>query len=166
MNNKGQMGVGAFVMLAVTVIVGLTLLSGGGGIAGQSAALSSTSPIVNETVTMAAANGYLDRPNCVNYGGAMTLYNRSGDGTDTVPTTNYTITTRVSPTTGNKVLTIKTASQSIYAGQAINLSYTCLQQGYAEDSSVRAITPLILLFSALAIAVVALAAVLKNRIWE
>lgn len=159
MKNKGQMfGVGAIIMLVVTLIVGLTLLSGSGGIAGQSAALSNTVNIVNETFTLAALNGYTDRPNCVNLEGSATVLNASDDA---VQATGWTATTRVSPTLGYKVLTFKTTAGGL-AADSVKASYTCLSQGYAEDSASRTIIDLVVLFACLALAVFAIGVAVKN----
>ena len=90
---------------------------------------------------MPAVNAYIDRDNCVNLQGSAIVIN--GTSGAIVPDSNYTFTTRVSSTSGLKVLTVLTASQSAYASRSVNASYTCLPQGYAEDQATRTIVPLI-----------------------
>ena len=165
MNNRAQMeGLGLILTLAIAIIVGTVLLSGSGGIAGQAGTLTSTSGIVNETFTLPAVNAFIDKANCVNLQGSAIVTNATG--AEIVPASNYTFTTRISSTSGLKVLTVKTASQSAYASRSVNASYTCLPQGYAEDASTRAVTPLIVLFAALALAAIALGAAWKKGAFD
>lgn len=162
MNNKKGQSVGLFIVVAIAVIFGLTLLTGSGGIASNAGTLTSTVPIVNETITFPANEGYVDRPNCVNYDGGVFSLTNSTSGV-AVPASNYTVTTRVSSTTNVKVLTIL-AGASAFNSRSVNASYTCLPQGYAEDGATRAISPLIILFSILGILTIVITVVIKSGI--
>ena len=148
-NRKGQsIMIGAVLIAAIGVIVALSLLGGNGGIASGVGTLTNKGTVTDNLVTLAANGAYLDRPNCVNYQGDPTVINAS-DG-ETVNAANYTFTTRVSPTTSLKVLTIKT-NAARYGSAVVNMSYTCLPQGYAEDSASRSMISLVILFAAVAI---------------
>lgn len=167
MNKKGQViSVGMFIMMGVAIIVSMVLLSGSGGIAETTSKLSSRSQITNETFSLAAVGSYTDRPNCVNYDTSQTpvLVNSSAAAT-TLTDGNYTFTTRVSPTTGLKVLTVLTDTGANFAGQSVNATYICLNQGYAEDNAgARSISSLIILLSAIAVMAVIASIIIKQ--WE
>lgn len=147
MNRKGEMAVGGLIIAFIGVIVALSLLSG--GISKDAGALSSTTNIVNRSLTLTGSLTYNDISECVNYAGTMILTN-SSSGAD-VPTTNYTTTTRVSPTLGYKVLSIYVANLSDYNVSTVNVTTTCLNQGYAESAASRSIISLVVLFAALAV---------------
>lgn len=149
-NNKGQAIVGGLIMAFIGVIVALSLLSGNGGISGNTATLVNSGTVNENLVTLAANGAYLDRPGCVNYAGTPTVINATDS--EVVNAANYTFTTRVSPTLGIKVLTIKT-NAARYGSAVVNMSYTCLPQGYAEDSASRSIISLVVMFAAIAVMV-------------
>jgi len=160
-NKKGELSLGAIgslILLAVALIFGTVLISE--GIADQTGTLTSTSNVVNETFTLAALNGFTDRPDCVNFQGTPVLINNSGNSV-VIQSGNYSFTTRVSPTLNLKVLTVQTLTNEFDA-YSVNASYTCLPQGYAEDSGARSIAPLTILFSALALVAVAIFYGIKN----
>lgn len=164
MNNKAQAAiVGTLILTAVGLIVGLVLLSD--SISDNAAQLTTKHDVLNQSITLPAIGLYVDIDGCVNSGGNLTslLVNRT-DGV-AIDATNYTYTTRVSPTNSLKVLTIKSNGGS-YAGLVVNASYTCLPQGYAEDAGARAVIPLIVLFSAVALVAFALVPVLRNGVIE
>ena len=165
MNNKGQLGLGALIVAAIGVIVALTLLTGSGGISGGVGTLTSTTAIVNESITLPASGAYLDRANCVNYAGTPIMINNSV-GSAVINAGNYTFTTRVSPTNGLKVLTIRpfdtVGEATNFSLHSVNVSYTCLPQGYAEDSAARNIISLIIVLAAIAILAFVLFFAYKN----
>ncbi len=148
---------GGLILAFIGVIVALALLTG--GITAGVGQLTTTSTITNETVTLPASGSYIDRADCINYGGTPIVTNATSGAV--VPNTNYTFTTRVSPTNGLKVLTIKSTG-GVFASTSINASYTCLPQGYAEDSAARSMTSLIILLSILALIAFVLFFAYKN----
>jgi len=157
-NNKGQAMVGTLIVAAIGVIVALVLLSG--GISKGVGQLTSTSEVLNQSITMAAASGFTDIAGCQNYAGTPVVKN---DTYGMVITTgNYTFTTRVSPTDSLKTLTVYTPAGSDYASKTLNATYTCIPDGYAEDGASRSMVTLVILLSALAILAFVLFYVAKN----
>jgi hypothetical protein len=140
------------------------LLAGQGGIASNAGQLTSTRAVTNELVTLAASGAFLELPDCANIDGTMTVTNRTSGAT--VSAGNYSVGTRVSATTGNKVLAVQTVASQAYASQPVNLTYTCLPQGYAEDAGARAISPLITLFASLAIAAIVIGGIIASGIFN
>ena len=159
MNRKGQAAMGGLIVAFVGIIFALALL-GSGGISTSVGQVTTTSNVVNQTFTLAAVGGFVDRDACVNFAGTPTLINSTGG--EIVSDTNYTFTTRVSPTNGLKVLTVQTDTGAVFASQGVNASYTCLPQGYAEDAGARSITSLIVLLSSLALVAFVLFFAWKN----
>jgi hypothetical protein len=163
MSNKGQIaGLGVILSIAIAVIVGTVLLSGSGGISGQAAALTTTRTVTNQTVTLAAVGGFTDIDGCVNFQGTPLVSNATTQAI--VPATNYTFTTRVSPTDGLKTLTVR-SDGGYWVSSAVNASYVCQIDGYAEDASTRAVVPLITLFAALGLAAIVLGAAYRKEIF-
>lgn len=164
MNKKAQVAiVGTLILTAVGLIVGLVLLSD--SISDNSAQLTTTRTVLNDTNTLPAIGLYVDIDECVNYGGSYTPTLINVTSGVAIPATNYTFTTRISPTSSLKVLTIR-SNGGYYATQSVNASYECLPQGYAEDAGTRAIAPLIILFCAITLVVFALVPVLRNGVIE
>lgn len=150
MNSKGQITTGGLLIAFIGVIVAITLLTG--GITSNVGTVTSTNSYVNQSLVMPTNGSYTDIDACVNYAGTPIILNRTGYVA--IPTTNYTVTTRVSPTSSLKVLTVYLApSATAYSGVNANITYTCLPQGYAEDSASRTIFGLVIIFSCLAVAV-------------
>jgi len=164
MNTKGQgVTIGLLIITAVTIIVGLVLLTG-------------TSPFIGTATTTGTAN-YQVTPNP---SGSIDLVGQelitltsviNGSGAAVDCTSNYTIAEGVSPRTGVKriLLTNTTGTQWCGHGRTnalVNLTYTYGPEGYIDDAGGRAVAPLILIFFALAIAVVALIPSLRSGIAE
>ena len=155
MNKKGNaMGsVGAILMVAITVIVGLVLFSG--GIAPNIGAATLTA-----TYDTSAGNGAAITPVL---GANTELLDSSGSGVQSVSSFvavnatsgaaihsgNYTITTRTIDETGE--LSTQLNATGGYAGAAWNVSYTLEPLGYISDAGGRSLAGLIAVFTALAI---------------
>jgi len=160
MNKKGittgGITIGAFIITAVALIVGLTLFSG--SIAGNIGTLTQTIQVTNETITAPAAGG-----NTTLRGQAATSFIATNATSGAViPSTNYTITNyNLNSATGviEAKLTIKAGT---YAGQPWNVSYIYEPLGYVKESGGRTIAGLVGIFVALAILVVALVPSLRG----
>lgn len=158
MNSKGQIGVGVMILSFIGVIVALSLLTG--GISNSVGQLTNTAEVVNKSFTLAAQNAFVYDVNCVNFKGTPVVINDTGTQ-DVVPAAQYSFTARINPSTGLKTLAIKTVTAGM-AAAPVNASYTCLPQGYAEDSASRSIVDLVILFAALAVIAFVLYFVGKN----
>lgn len=157
MNNRGEVTIGMLILIAVAVIVGLTLLTG--GISSNVGTLTNKVAVIGEHYTFPNASAAV---NYVTLKGqaveSVTVKNRTGDVT--IPASNYTITSRV---LNNGVLESRlTAVDTTYVNYLVNVSYTYEPFGYDTNGGGRAIANLIIIFAALAIAVVVLVPIVKN----
>lgn len=142
-NKKGEVGIGALIMVFIGVIVGLVILA-------------STFPTIGQTTqTVLQNNQTITFPNSgqsVVLNGqaasAVTVINRSGS---VVPASNYNITNYDTTTGTFRVLLTANAGSTFY-GNSTNVSYTYEPVGYVTDSGSRSIIGLIPLLSAIAIA--------------
>lgn len=160
MNNKGQIaGIGSLIMIAFAIIVGTTLLVGNGGIAGNTAQLTSLSTVINQTVTLPAAGSSLEIAGYANYQGTPIVTNATSGAI--VPSTNYTFTSSVSASDGQKSLFLNGLTGP-YNSRSVNLSFTGVPDGYSEDSLGRVFPSLIVLFTILALAVAVIVVAIKN----
>lgn len=162
MNKKGQAGtIGLVMIVTITVIVGLVLLTG-------------TAPFIGTATQTGTFTGQVT-PSGLLPGIDLTgqelitltsVINGSGAAVDC--TANFTIAEGVSPRTGTKRIIMQNTSLGTQAcgnggaASKINLTYTYGPEGYIDDAGGRAIAPLILIFFALAIAVVALIPSLRS----
>lgn len=156
MENKGQVGVGAMLMLAISIIVGLVILSGSYSFIGQTTA---PSVAVNSTVT-GVAGVAVDLPG-QELLSTPVVVNRTGQ--QVVGAGNYTITERVSTVTGLKRVVYISTAGTEWAGAAVNVSYTYGQEGYIDDAGGRAVTGLILLLSFMALVVFIVGYIIKEK---
>jgi len=164
MNTKGQgVTIGLLIITAVTIIVGLVLLTG-------------TSPFIGTATTTGTAN-YQVTPNpstSIDLLGQelitlTSVINGSGAAVDC--SANFTIAEGVSPRTGTKRILLTNTTGTKWCGNGattalVNVTYTYGPEGYIDDAAGRAVAPLILIFFALAIAVVALIPSLRSGIAE
>jgi len=163
-NKKGEMqgGIGMLIMVAITLIVGLILLSD--GIAGNVAQVSTTTTASNVTYTLPAAAGDSIDLTGQEYISGIRVYNETGATQILIPATNYTIGETVSETTGVKTVSL-TLNEVDYQGISVNVTYVYGVEGYADSSGARAIAPIIVIFTALALAVVAIYPALRQK-WD
>ena len=159
MQKKAQavIGIGAIIMVFITVIVGLVLMP---AVAENQAAVSNTVDTANTTtLTVPASGGVSDLP-----GSALlntpVVYNSSSGLV--VAAGNYTIEERVSATTALKTI-VYVADSGEFEGQSVNIDYEYGSDGYAEESGTRSISTLILIFFAIGIFVVVLVPILKQK---
>jgi len=167
MDRKAQVGIGLFVSLFITIIVGAILLQA----VAQSAAVVAQTGYSNGT----NAGGQQVTPG--SQGAIVCLTGQEFLGT-TAPTAgtgvvinataeylapNYTITEGVCPTTGVKSVLYTQVSNN---GTTLtyNVSYDYGVDGYADNSGARGVTTMIIIFMALAILVVVLVPVLQSDV--
>lgn len=163
MNSKGQVAVGSLIVLAVGIIVGLVILTG--GITSPVGTLTNTQSWVNKTYTAPTTNG---SANLIEFTGYQALTNvviTNASSGDVIPAANYTITNYQVGTTDGIVVSTLTANpgNSIgWFGKSINITATVEPVGYDTNSGGRAIAGLIIVFAALALVVAAVGVVIKN----
>lgn len=156
MNRKGEFGgVGTLIIIAVAVIVAVTLLTG--GITGGVGTLTSMSAVTNGSYTFPANNSYLTLSG-QSVSNVVVINATSGA---IVPATNYTIINDV-VSNGQLVSQLYNGRASLYSSKSVNISYDYEPFGYESNGGGRAIAGLIIIFSALAIAIVVLAPVIKE----
>jgi len=148
--------VGMLLLTAIGVIVGLVLLVAS---AQQTNDLVNTVTLSNSSFTAPAESGsyYFTTYKAIS---SPVIYNATGD---LVPAANYTVTNNV---VYNDALAVRVTLGAVneYANDTWNISGTAQPLGYATDSASRSIVPLIVIFGALAIAVVALAPTLRSGV--
>lgn len=159
MDNKGQAGMGIFLIAFVAVIVGLVLFQ---AIAGQVGTATTSATLVAGQYTIPAAGVTIDLIG-QDLLSTPAVINRSGG--EAVTATNYTIQEGVSATRGVKTIQM-TGKGGYYASKAANVSYTYGPDGYINDSGGRAIAGIIIIFVALGIAVVALEPTLRSGVLQ
>jgi len=155
MNNKGEMNqIGVLIVIFITVIVGLALLLSIADGVGESTSLGTA---VNETVTLAANGGVTDLTG--KHVTSMVLLNWTTNVT--ILDGNYTILNNQINSAGELTAQIQTDTVQ-FQGNASRASYTYQPTGYIPSAGGRSITTIIILLTALAIAVVAMAPVFKG----
>jgi len=150
MNKKAQMNIGTFVLVLIGVVVAIALFSGTFESVGN---MRNIRTITNETVTTAAINAsttLTGRENTT----AITVVNATNGTQDW--SENFTVTT--TNAAGALAILLTTTQDAGNAGQNltnVNVSYSYKPDGYNNDSGSRGVIALILIFSALAIALIA-----------
>ncbi len=160
MDRKGQttMGqIGVFLSIFVAIIVGLALL--GGFIIPTVGSSTTLAAHANNTLTMPASGSTVDLNGKFASGVIVT---NATDGT-VVPSNNYTILNNQLDTNG--ILTSRLQSDGgTFETLSINVSYLTQPLGYIPESGARGVALLIVIFGALAVAMVALVPVLKDNL--
>ena len=161
MNKKGQITIGSLIYILIGVIVGIVLLQA----SADQAAVTSLTKVYNSSGAdgsfTAPAVGVTSDLTGQSLLSTPTVVNKTGG---TLAAGNYTIAEGVSATTGVKTIRYTSSATSEYAGLPINISYTYGVAGYADDAGARAVIPMIIIFFALAIAVITLTPVLKESV--
>jgi len=158
-DRKGQIGIGVIILVAVAVIIGAVILNTS---ADNLAILTQTVNTVNKTFTAPAING-----NLTVEGQAVTsvIATNASSGT-LIPASNYTITNYVL-SNGQLISTFTSlGGDGGWQGKSINLSYTYEPFGYDRNSGNRSVIGLVVVFFALAIAVVAITPVFQEKILD
>ena len=143
MKKKAQMNLGWFLVIAISIIVGLVLLN---PIANQVTGSTSTENLINVSKTASTTDvelvGYQDVV------GTYILTNATSGAT--IPTSNATLVTSTS--NGDLRLYLH-LSDSRWNSKVINISGTLEQTGYIKEGAGRQVTLLITIMTVLAIAV-------------
>lgn len=160
MNKNGQFGVGMIVMIAIAIIVAVIIIQAS---ADNMSVLTTKNSVVNQSVTAPAAGSTSAILTGQAVSGVTVINGTSGT---VIPASNYTITNYV-VSNGQLVSTFTTnAGPYGFAGKSINVSYTYEPFGYDTNTGGRAVANLIILFAALAIAIVVLVPVVKEKIFD
>lgn len=152
-NKKGQ--VGMIVGVAIAIIVGLILFQAIAANVDQGTrANSGAITKLNQTFTAPALNGIqeLTGQELVSVIGVI----NATDGEQAVPSANYSIYECVKTSDNLKGICYKTTSAQ-FASKAVNVSYSYYPSGYIDDAGARSITGIIVLLTAIGIALVVLA---------
>jgi len=159
MDKKGQIGLGLILVVFMTILVGVILFQ---AIAQEVGGATSTTTVV-ETSLGTATNGtaiYLTDYRALS---DVVIINGTTAG-GVVGSGNYTVTNNVvDPTTGGLAVSILPAASEGYYSQTWYLNATAQPTTYIAESGGRAVAGLIVIFFALAIAVVALYPTLANK---
>jgi hypothetical protein len=146
-------GIGVLIMLAVTIIVGLILIQGS---AQNTNGVLNTVTLVNTSFTAPAESGsvYFTDYKVID---SVVIYNSTGSF---VPAANYTVTNNV---IYNGALATKITYGVInsYANDTSKISGVAQPLTYSSDNAGRSMTSLIIIMSALALAVVTIGAAIK-----
>lgn len=158
MNKKGQIAsVGMIIIVAVTLIVGAILFT---AIAQESGKSTATDTLTNYTIT-AAANGSSTYITAYKHLTVTSITNGTTGGV--IAAGNYTVTNNV-VYNGNLAVKVDTAAASEYGEETWAINGVGQPLTYISDSAGRSIVPLIAIFFALAIVVVALTPTLRSGI--
>lgn len=164
MNRKGQLELGAILMVFIAAIVGLQLFLASAQNIGET---TNTVITVNDTIT--ADNGTQNLNGRAIVAGTFTPVNETngtaGDHGATVGSGNYTILNN-QVVDGELTSRINVTADSTVEGYTWNVSYTYQPIGYIPESGGRAIAGLIILFFAISIAIIVLFPTLKNKILD
>ena len=152
MDNKVGVGVGGLILVAITIIVGVIMLQAS---AQQIGEVTNTVSLANQSMGTLTNGTALYVTNCRALSD-VAVFNATGDVE--VDSANYTVTNNViDPTTGGLAVSIEPAADSPeYSGNTWYMNATAQPVTYIADSGARGIAAIIVVFFALAIAVVAL----------
>lgn len=161
MNKKGEINVGTVIVIAILAIVGLILLTASAQYVGD---VTNTVDVVNET--MVSSNGTTLALIAQFQGKYVTdveIYNSTDDLI--IGVGNYTIYQN-QVINGVETAGINVSADVIYQGQAWNASYTFQPTTYDTSGGGRAVAGLIVIFFAIAIAIVMLVPTLRSQVLE
>lgn len=168
MNKKGQVmnGLGMIIIVAVTLIVGVVFFQ---VIAQEVGSSTNTVAVANQSLTGAAVNDTLQYITYCRALSSVVMWNATGDVE--VASGNYTVTNNViHPTTGALCVSINpTISATPDLGYDLgvwDIDGTCQPLTYIADSGGRAVASIIVIFFALAIAIVAISPTLRSEIFK
>ena len=148
-NKKAQTGVGLIVVVAIAVIIGLVLFQQAAVNVG---AVTNTINVVNESAPSVAVNGtafYMTSYRAIN---GIKIFNATGDVE--VPGASYTATNNVLYNGVLATQVVPNAAMPDYKS-AWKVSGTGEPLGYSENPATRSISSLVVILTALAVALVA-----------
>ena len=171
MNKKGQAQIGIFIGLFIVLLVGLILLTSSaqnvglsttaitlGGVNSNNTLIAADIPAVGSSVDLVGQD-LLDTPVVVN-----------GTTGETVAAGNYTISEIVSTSTGVKTISFQlddlefsSTNQTASGSIGLNITYQYGPDGYINDSGGRALSNLIILMFAIALVVLSMLPVVREK---
>lgn len=157
---RGEISVGIMLTVMISIIVGVALLSGGGVSSGVGE-LTQTYTLANQTLTAASVAGGNITLAGRELVGSIIVINTTGGQ---VVTSNFT-TFNNKLVNGERVLQLQ-VNGAPHLGQPVSASYTYEGKGYVDESGTRALTSLILVFAALAVALIAFIPVFQSGILD
>jgi len=165
MNNKAQTaaGVGVFITLFITIIVGVILLIAVAQSIGETLDTSTQNSSTNGLTYTVPADGITIDLVGQELLSTPVVHNGTADSVQVISVGNYTIDEGVSTSTGVKTIRY-TAVGSEFDGHTMNVSYNYGADGYVENSGARGMIGMIVVFFALAIALIALEPTLRSGI--
>lgn len=151
--------VGVILTVFVGIVVGLAIFTGG-----ISTPVAQITQTVSETqtITMPATTTPVTLRGQAATG--VTVINAT-NASQTVPASNYSVANYV-VSNGALITQLSSTGAGVWNGTSVNVSYTSEPYGYARDAGSRAMTSLIIIFAALAVAVFAMTPVLRNGILD
>ena len=159
MNNKGQEGLGGIIVAAITLIVGVILFT----VIAQEIGTSTSTITINDSIDT-VVNGTTQYLTSYRALSDVVIYNETAG--EEILSGNYTITNNViDPTTGGLSVSILPDTTAEYKS-AWWVTGTAQRTDYIADSAGRAIAGIIVIFFALAVAVVALTPALQSKFLE
>lgn len=163
MKKKGQIGIGALVIVFISVIAAVALYQATLPLIGGAV---STTDMTNESHAKPDGTSNVIWITGQDYISDMQVVNFSQN--NTLPATNYTIEELVNPTTGVKQIrvTLNEGFSSNGTGGSLLFTYVYGADGYIDSSAGRSMALLIPILAALAIAVFALSPTLRSGIIE
>ncbi|MFP4457172.1 MAG: hypothetical protein ACLFPS_05875 [Clostridia bacterium] len=158
MNRQAQIGIGALIVLAITLIIGAIFVQ---VVAQEVGGSTSTIAVANQSETL-AANGesiYIEE-----YKHLTDVVILDASDNSTIAEGNYTVTNNVINPTTNALSVKVTTDDAEFASNAVRVSGTAQPLDYISDSGGRAMANLIIILFALSIAIVALIPSVRSEV--
>ena len=163
MNNKAQTA-GVLIMVFIALIVGLSLLAGPSGIAGEAARMTTLMEARNTTATLPAS--LTGRVDLIGQKATNMIVTNATSGVKLLAD-NYTIYNNILLADGTLGSRIGNGGGvSVWNNTIVNLTYTYEPLGYAADTTVRTIIRLIVIFASLVLVAVAISPVLRGTLMD
>jgi len=160
MNNKGQIGFSAIVIVFIAVVVGAIFLQ---TIAQNVGETTSTDVLLNDTQTLAANGSSIYLTNWRSLTDVV-IKNATNISAVEIPSTNYTVTNNVVHNGALAVqITTTSADTAPWASHSVNISGTVQPLTYIDSAGGRSMASLIIIFFALAVWIIALYPTLKDK---
>jgi hypothetical protein len=153
---------GIIIITAIAIMIGVGLLPTLGTYTGK---MINTPNQTNLSVTTGANGAYVDLPGQELIGSYSINNHTLSTTSGAITSAGLSISEGVSSVTGYKRVRILT-SNATWASKTVNVTYTYGEEGYVDDVAGRAIVPLIIVFFALLIMVVAIIPVFRNGFLE
>ena len=163
MQNKGQVSIGNLIVLLVVVVLGVTLMIQ----VSQDIGNASSTMVYNSSITDQGAQVTIPASGVVVDLTGQELFNTPtvlfANGSEIDDANMYTIDEGVSTSTGVKTVRY-VQNNANCTGCVLNVSYEYGDDGYIDSSAGRSIAGLIVIFFALAIAIIVLEPTLRSGI--